>query len=65
MVSCEWQCHAIVPAAGVRIAARSVLTETMLPSRSALEMTSANLYLSLADAPFDREDSTLNPAAGA
>jgi ParB family chromosome partitioning protein len=25
----------------------------------------ANLYLSLADAPFDREDVTLNPAAGA
>ncbi len=25
----------------------------------------ANLYLSLADAPFDREDPTLNPAAGA
>jgi ParB family chromosome partitioning protein len=37
----------------------------LLPSKHLAAWIQANLYLALADAPFDREDSTLNPAAGA
>jgi ParB family chromosome partitioning protein len=37
----------------------------LLPSKHLSAWLQANLYLNLADAPFDREDSTLNPAAGA
>jgi len=37
----------------------------LLPAKSLSAWIQANLYLSLADAPFDREDPTLNPAAGA
>jgi len=37
----------------------------LLPVKSLSAWIQANLYLSLADAPFDREDPTLNPAAGA
>jgi ParB family chromosome partitioning protein len=37
----------------------------LLPSKHLSAWIQANLYLNLADAPFDREDSTLNPAAGA
>ena len=37
----------------------------LLPAKHLSAWIQANLYLSLADAPFDREDSTLNPVAGA
>jgi ParB family transcriptional regulator, chromosome partitioning protein len=37
----------------------------LLPAKHIAAWIQANLYLSLADAPFDREDPTLNPAAGA
>jgi ParB family chromosome partitioning protein len=37
----------------------------LLPAKHLAAWIQANLYLSLADAPFDREDSTLNPSAGA
>ncbi len=37
----------------------------LLPAKSLSAWIQVNLYLSLADAPFDREDPTLNPAAGA
>jgi ParB family chromosome partitioning protein len=37
----------------------------LLPAKHLAAWIQANLYLSLADAPFDREDPTLNPAAGA
>ena len=37
----------------------------LLPAKHLSAWIQANLYLSLADAPFDREDTTLNPAAGA
>jgi ParB family chromosome partitioning protein len=37
----------------------------LLPAKSLSAWIQANLYLSLADAPFDREDPTLNPTAGA
>jgi ParB family chromosome partitioning protein len=37
----------------------------LLPAKHLSAWIQANLYLSLADAPFDREDKTLNPAAGA
>jgi ParB family chromosome partitioning protein len=37
----------------------------LLPAKHLAAWIQANLYLSLADAPFDREDLTLNPAAGA
>jgi ParB family chromosome partitioning protein len=37
----------------------------LLPAKHLTAWIQANLYLSLADAPFDREDPTLNPAAGA
>jgi ParB family chromosome partitioning protein len=37
----------------------------LLPAKHVAAWIQTNLYLSLADAPFDREDSTLNPAAGA
>ena len=37
----------------------------LLPAKHVAAWTQANLYLSLADAPFDREDPTLNPTAGA
>ncbi len=37
----------------------------LLPAKYVAAWIQANLYLSLADAPFDREDPTLNPAAGA
>ena len=37
----------------------------LLPAKHLAAWIQANLYLSLADAPFDREDSTLNPTAGA
>jgi ParB family chromosome partitioning protein len=37
----------------------------LLPAKHVAAWIQANLYLSLADAPFDREDPTLNPAAGA
>ncbi len=37
----------------------------LLPAKNLSAWIQANLYLSLADAPFDREDPTLNPAAGA
>ncbi len=36
----------------------------LLPAKNLSAWIQANLYLSLADAPFDREDPTLNPAAG-
>jgi ParB family chromosome partitioning protein len=36
----------------------------LLPAKHLAAWIQANLYLSLADAPFDREDPTLNPAAG-
>ena len=38
---------------------------TLPSSTKASAWIQNNLYLSLADAPFDREDPTLNPAAGA
>jgi len=37
----------------------------LLPAKNLSAWIQANLYLPLADAPFDREDPTLNPAAGA
>ena len=37
----------------------------LLPAKHLAAWIQTNLYLSLADAPFDREDPTLNPAAGA
>lgn len=37
----------------------------LLPAKHLSAWIQANLYLALADAPFDREDPTLNPAAGA
>jgi ParB family chromosome partitioning protein len=37
----------------------------LLPAKHVAAWIQAHLYLSLADAPFDREDPTLNPAAGA
>ena len=37
----------------------------LLPAKNLAAWIQANLYLSLADAPFDREDPTLNPTAGA
>ena len=37
----------------------------LLPAKNLSAWIQANLYLSLADAPFNREDPTLNPAAGA
>ena len=37
----------------------------LLPAKHLSAWIQANLYLALADAPFDPEDSTLNPAAGA
>jgi ParB family chromosome partitioning protein len=37
----------------------------LLPAKHLAAWIQANLYLSLADAPFNREDPTLNPAAGA
>ena len=37
----------------------------LLPAKHVAAWIQANLYLSLAEAPFDREDPTLNPAVGA
>ncbi len=37
----------------------------LLPAKHLAAWIQANLYLSLADAPFDRDDATLNPSAGA
>jgi ParB family chromosome partitioning protein len=37
----------------------------LLPAKHLTAWIQANLYLSLAEAPFDREDTTLNPTAGA
>ena len=37
----------------------------LLPARHLAAWIQNNLYLNLADAPFDREDPTLNPTAGA
>jgi ParB family chromosome partitioning protein len=37
----------------------------LLPAKHLSAWIQTNLYLNLADAPFDREDQTLNPAAGA
>jgi len=37
----------------------------LLPSKFLSAWIQNNLYLALVDAPFDREDATLNPAAGA
>ena len=37
----------------------------LLPAKHLATWIQANLYLSLADAPFDREDPRLNPTAGA
>jgi ParB family chromosome partitioning protein len=37
----------------------------LLPAKHLSAWIQANLYLNLAEAPFDREDITLNPAAGA
>ena len=37
----------------------------LLPAKHLSAWIQTNLYLALADAPFDREDPTLNPAAGA
>ena len=37
----------------------------LLPAKHVAAWIQANLYLSFADAPFDREDPTLNPAVGA
>ena len=37
----------------------------LLPAKHLSAWIQANLYLSLAEAPFDREDTTLNPSAGA
>ena len=37
----------------------------LLPAKHLSAWIQANLYLSLAEAPFDREDTTLNPVAGA
>jgi len=37
----------------------------LLPAKHLSAWIQANLYLALADAPFDRDDTTLNPAAGA
>jgi len=37
----------------------------LLPAKFLSAWIQSNLYLSLADAPFDREDHTLNPTAGA
>ena len=36
----------------------------MLPAKHLAAWIQANLYLNLADAPFDREDTTLKPEAG-
>jgi hypothetical protein len=36
----------------------------LLPAKHVAAWIQANLYLSLAEAPFDREDPTLNPVAG-
>jgi ParB family chromosome partitioning protein len=37
----------------------------LLPAKHLSAWIQVNLYLNLAEAPFDREDTTLNPAAGA
>ncbi len=37
----------------------------LLPAKHLAAWIQSNMYLSLADAPFDRDDATLNPAAGA
>ena len=37
----------------------------LLPAKHLSAWIQTNLYLSLAEAPFDKEDTTLNPAAGA
>jgi len=37
----------------------------LLPAKHLAAWIQSNLYLSLADAPFDRDDATLNPSAGA
>jgi len=37
----------------------------LLPAKHLSAWIQANLYLNLSEAPFDREDTTLNPAAGA
>jgi ParB family chromosome partitioning protein len=37
----------------------------LLPAKHVAAWIETNLYLALADAPFDREDTTLNPDAGA
>lgn len=37
----------------------------LLPAKHLSAWIQANLYLNLAEAPFDREDTTLNPTAGA
>ena len=37
----------------------------LLPAKHLAAWIQDNLYLALADAPFDREDATLNPTAGA
>jgi ParB family transcriptional regulator, chromosome partitioning protein len=37
----------------------------LLPAKHLSAWIQANLYLNLAEAPFDREDTTLNPVAGA
>jgi ParB family chromosome partitioning protein len=37
----------------------------LLPAKHLAAWIQANLYLSVADAPFDREDPTINPTAGA
>lgn len=37
----------------------------LLPAKHLAAWIQTNLYLALADAPFDREDATLNPTAGA
>jgi ParB family chromosome partitioning protein len=37
----------------------------LLPAKHLSAWIQANLYLNLSDAPFDREDTTLNPVAGA
>jgi ParB family chromosome partitioning protein len=39
--------------------------EHLLPAKHLAAWIETNLYLALADAPFDREDIGLNPAAGA
>jgi ParB family chromosome partitioning protein len=43
----------------------AIVIPGLLPAKHIAAWIETNLYLALADAPFDREDITLNPDAGA